>query len=76
MYKYFCSIRAPKVTPLLALMVHLVHLVHQEEAMMGHLDHQGHLDPQDRGPIGAHRVSYIQKDTQQLKIVPSCFELM
>lgn len=54
------DLKAPKVSPLLALQALRGHLVHQEEAMMGNLDHQGHLDLQDqayRGLTGAHRLS-------------------
>lgn len=60
-----CPFRALKVTPLLAHQAPRGHLVPQEEAMMGDLDNQGHLDLQDhlyQGLTEAHIVSYIHTD--------------
>lgn len=50
---------AHRATPSLAHQALRGHLVSQEEAMMGNLDHQGHLDLQEHHPLeltGAHRL--------------------
>lgn len=68
------DLQALKETPLLAHQALRGHLDHLEEGMMDHLDHQGHLDLQDRHWMDlteAHRLS-VYLDHQDLLDLLDC----